>query len=185
MRIRHRNLIGLHDGGQGRPEGETFFQNYTMKLEFGTAKGGKIPGKIHLRLPDEAGSFVAGTFEAEMQIAHDRLHPLAERRSDHARDNEVFAGLYAELHRIARSKMAGERQGGTLDTSRTAPRGVAETGKIRPGAMARPQAILRRGLRSDAPDPRRSGTSEAGRQARRRRGSRSPGRRAAGGRTDG
>jgi RNA polymerase sigma factor (TIGR02999 family) len=36
---------------------------------------------------------------------------------DNARDAEIFAGLYAELHRIARSKMAGERQGGTLDTS--------------------------------------------------------------------
>ena len=36
--------------------------------------------------------------------------------SDQTRDNEVFAGLYAELRRIARSKMAGERQGGTLDT---------------------------------------------------------------------
>lgn len=35
---------------------------------------------------------------------------------DQARDNEVFGMLYAELHRIARSKMARERQGGTLDT---------------------------------------------------------------------
>ena len=36
--------------------------------------------------------------------------------SDKTRDNEVFAGLYAELRRIARSRMAGERAGGTLDT---------------------------------------------------------------------
>lgn len=36
--------------------------------------------------------------------------------SDQTRDNEVFAGLYAELRRIARSRMAGEREGGTLDT---------------------------------------------------------------------
>ena len=40
-------------------------EQYTMKLEFGTAKDGKLPGKIHLRLPDEAGSFVVGTFEVE------------------------------------------------------------------------------------------------------------------------
>ena len=46
---------------------ESFFQNYTMALEFGTAKGGKIPGKINLRLPDEAGSFVVGSFEAEIK----------------------------------------------------------------------------------------------------------------------
>ena len=36
--------------------------------------------------------------------------------ADQTRDNEVFAGLYAELRRIARSRMAGEREGGTLDT---------------------------------------------------------------------
>ncbi len=36
--------------------------------------------------------------------------------AESTRDKEVFAGLYAELRRIARSKMAGERQGGTLDT---------------------------------------------------------------------
>jgi hypothetical protein len=40
---------------------------YTMRLEFGTAMNGKIPGKIHLRLPDEAASFVVGTFEAEIK----------------------------------------------------------------------------------------------------------------------
>jgi RNA polymerase sigma factor (TIGR02999 family) len=36
--------------------------------------------------------------------------------ADQPRDNEVFEMLYAELHRIARSKMARERQGATLDT---------------------------------------------------------------------
>ena len=35
---------------------------------------------------------------------------------DQTHDKDVFAGLYSELCRIARSKMAGERQGGTLDT---------------------------------------------------------------------
>lgn len=42
-------------------------RGFAMRLEFGTAKNGKIPGKIHLRLPDEAGSFVVGTFEAELK----------------------------------------------------------------------------------------------------------------------
>ncbi len=36
--------------------------------------------------------------------------------ADQPRDNAVFIMLYAELHRIARSKMARERQSGTLDT---------------------------------------------------------------------
>ena len=45
----------------------TYMREYTMQLEFGATKEGKIPGKIHLRLPDEAGSFVVGTFEAEIK----------------------------------------------------------------------------------------------------------------------
>jgi hypothetical protein len=40
---------------------------YSMKQEFGTANDGKIPGKLHLRLPDEERSFVIGTFEAEIK----------------------------------------------------------------------------------------------------------------------
>ena len=40
---------------------------YSMKQEFGTANDGKIPGKIHLRLPHEERSFVIGTFEAEIK----------------------------------------------------------------------------------------------------------------------
>jgi hypothetical protein len=51
----------------GLNKGEVFMSKYSMKLEFGTPKDGKIPGKIHLRLPDDAGSFVVGTFEAEIK----------------------------------------------------------------------------------------------------------------------
>ena len=52
---------------KGSIKTRTYMREYTMKLEFGTAKDGKIPGKIHLRLPDEAGSFVVGAFEAEIK----------------------------------------------------------------------------------------------------------------------
>jgi len=52
---------------KGSIKTRTYTKEYTMKLEFGTAKDGKLPGKIHLRLPDEAGSFVVGTFEAEIK----------------------------------------------------------------------------------------------------------------------
>jgi hypothetical protein len=52
---------------KGSIKTRTYMENYTMKLDFGTAKDGKLPGKIHLRLPDEAGSFVVGTFEAEIK----------------------------------------------------------------------------------------------------------------------
>lgn len=44
-----------------------YLNGCSMKLEFGTAKDGKILGKIHLRLPDEERSFVIGTFEAEIK----------------------------------------------------------------------------------------------------------------------
>ena len=59
--------ITLADSGEkkGSIQTKTYLGSYTMKLEFGTAKDGKLPGKIHLRLPDEAGSFVVGTFEVE------------------------------------------------------------------------------------------------------------------------
>ena len=52
---------------KGSIKSRTYMGNYTMKLEFGTAKDGKLPGKIHLRLPDDTGSFVIGTFEAEIK----------------------------------------------------------------------------------------------------------------------
>jgi RNA polymerase sigma factor (TIGR02999 family) len=34
-----------------------------------------------------------------------------------SRDEELFAGLYAELHKIARGRMAAERAGGILDAT--------------------------------------------------------------------
>lgn len=52
---------------KGSIKTKTYLGNYSMKLEFGTAKDGKIPGKIHLRLPDDTGSFVVGTFVAEIK----------------------------------------------------------------------------------------------------------------------
>ena len=36
---------------------------------------------------------------------------------EESRDEEMFAGLYAELHKIARGKMAAERPGGTLSAT--------------------------------------------------------------------
>ena len=59
--------IAYSGAEKGSIKTSTYMKNYTMKLEFGTAKDGKIPGKIHLRLPDEMRSFVLGTFEAEMK----------------------------------------------------------------------------------------------------------------------
>ena len=41
--------------------------------------------------------------------------------STSSRDEEMFAGLYAELHKIARGRMAAERAGGTLEATANCP----------------------------------------------------------------
>ena len=40
---------------------------YAMRIEFGQAAGGRLPGKIYLCLPDHGKSWVAGTFEADIK----------------------------------------------------------------------------------------------------------------------
>jgi hypothetical protein len=62
----HVHMI-YKEEGKGGPTTQIITENISMKLEFGNSKDGKIPGKIHLRLADEAGSFVVGTFEAEIE----------------------------------------------------------------------------------------------------------------------
>ena len=52
--------------GSDLPKTKFYGRGYSMKLEFGAASDGKIPGKVHFRLPGDAGS-VAGTFEAELK----------------------------------------------------------------------------------------------------------------------
>jgi hypothetical protein len=42
---------------------------YALKIAFGEAANGRIPGKIYVSLPDENKSFVAGTFNAEIKKA--------------------------------------------------------------------------------------------------------------------
>jgi hypothetical protein len=49
------------------PDAEIFMKEYTMLLEFGKEKNGVLPGKIYLSIPDESKSFVAGTFEADVE----------------------------------------------------------------------------------------------------------------------
>lgn len=40
---------------------------YALKVVFGDAANGRMPGKLYLSLPDETKSFVAGTFDAEIR----------------------------------------------------------------------------------------------------------------------
>ena len=46
---------------------ETFHHGYAMKVEFGPAANGDIPGKLFISLPDESKSWIAGSFNAEIR----------------------------------------------------------------------------------------------------------------------
>lgn len=52
---------------QQKPATEAINHGYTLKVVFGQATNAHIPGKIYLRLPDPAKSFVAGVFDAEIR----------------------------------------------------------------------------------------------------------------------
>ncbi len=59
--------FGYKVEGKSLPKTETFMDKYSMRLEFGKTVKKKIPGKIYLCLPDDAKSFIVGTFEAEVK----------------------------------------------------------------------------------------------------------------------
>jgi hypothetical protein len=51
----------------GKPVTTNFQSGYALKVSFGQATNGRIAGKLYLALPDEARSFVAGSFDAEIR----------------------------------------------------------------------------------------------------------------------
>jgi hypothetical protein len=51
----------------GERHSETFHKGYAMKIEFGSAAGNALPGKLFISLPDDSKSWVAGTFRAEIR----------------------------------------------------------------------------------------------------------------------
>ena len=55
------------ENDQGRKQ--DFTSGYALKMSFGEANNSRMPGKIFVAFPDEAKSFVAGTFEAEIRKA--------------------------------------------------------------------------------------------------------------------
>jgi hypothetical protein len=52
---------------QGQASTENIPSGYALKVVFGQATNGHMPGKIYICLPDEAKSFAAGTFDAEIR----------------------------------------------------------------------------------------------------------------------
>ena len=52
---------------RSQPVTNHFSGGYALRLIFGQAANGRMPGKIFICLPDEAKSFAAGTFNAELK----------------------------------------------------------------------------------------------------------------------
>jgi|ERR1051325_1069309 DNA-directed RNA polymerase subunit RPC12/RpoP len=52
---------------QQKAASRNIIAGYALKVSFGTAVNGRMPGKIYIGLPDENKSFVAGTFNAEIR----------------------------------------------------------------------------------------------------------------------
>jgi DNA-directed RNA polymerase subunit RPC12/RpoP len=50
-----------------------FTNGYLLKLAFGQANNGRMPGKIYVGLPDDEKSFAAGSFDAEIRAP--QAHP--------------------------------------------------------------------------------------------------------------
>ena len=52
---------------QQQPVSQSIYEGYALRLEFGPLTGGRLPGKIYFCGADDAKSWVAGTFEAEIR----------------------------------------------------------------------------------------------------------------------
>lgn len=70
----------------GKGASKTFTNGYALKVEFGMASGGRMPGKIYLALPDEEKSVVAGSFEAEIRA------PVAPKKKAATGTNTAASG---------------------------------------------------------------------------------------------
>jgi hypothetical protein len=60
-------VVSWNEAGQEASREQKFTDKYSLQLEFGSEKNGKLPGKINLTLPDEVKSSIAGTFEADIK----------------------------------------------------------------------------------------------------------------------
>jgi predicted RNA-binding Zn-ribbon protein involved in translation (DUF1610 family) len=68
-RPRARPVVLRWKDAQQQPLTETINGGYALKLVFGEATNGRMPGKVYICLPDETKSFAAGTFDAEIKKA--------------------------------------------------------------------------------------------------------------------
>ena len=60
--------VFLHWKDDDQRAGSQIYTNgYAMKIVFGAAANGRMPGRLYLCLPDEARSFIGGVFDAEIR----------------------------------------------------------------------------------------------------------------------
>jgi hypothetical protein len=50
-----------------KPVTRNYTEGYALRVEFGDAANGRMPGKVFIALPDEEKSFAAGTFTADIR----------------------------------------------------------------------------------------------------------------------
>jgi hypothetical protein len=62
-----RVALVWRDDGQSAPAQQVFTDKYTLTLEFGPERDKKLSGRIHLVLPDDQKSNIAGTFTASIK----------------------------------------------------------------------------------------------------------------------
>ncbi len=67
------NLMVRWKDEQGQSTTQEFHAGYALRVEFGELSGTRLAGKIYLAAPDEARSYLAGTFDAD-------IHRLPPRR---------------------------------------------------------------------------------------------------------
>jgi hypothetical protein len=66
-RTRAPRVVLRWKNAQQQPATETINGSYALRVVFGGATNGRMPGKIYICLPDSSKSFVAGTFDAEIR----------------------------------------------------------------------------------------------------------------------
>jgi hypothetical protein len=97
--------------GEQLPQSEIFLDKYAMKLEFGTAQGAVLPGKIYLSLPDQAHSFVAGSFQIESAAVNGgQVHGRVSFKGQAAKEYSMTAGYVG-------SDATGKIQSGFVGTT--------------------------------------------------------------------
>lgn len=85
-----------HEDGKPEPNQSEFADNYTLNLNLGKVKDGKLPGKIYLALPDSKNQ-IAGTFTADVRGFH-----FIDGKPDLSSDS-VDTLQYLALHEVLKN----------------------------------------------------------------------------------